>query len=251
MIRGELPLLDRNAAVPLYHQLKTAILCDIEAGRWKPGDRLPTEDELIARFHVSKITVRQALRELAELGCVRREQGRGTFVQRPPLEEGPRELTSFTGEMRRHGLRASSQVLEQGVVEATEDVALPLGIDVGEAVFRLRRLRFADEEPMGVQTAFIAMRLVPRIDELSFVGASLYDVLATRYALFPAAARETHQAVAVADSVAALLRVPPGSPAFAAERLTSLADGRPLEYVKSIMRGDRYKIVLGLTRPAR
>jgi GntR family transcriptional regulator len=251
MIRGAVPFLNRNGAVPLYHQLKTAILRDIEAGRWKPGDRLPTEDELIILFHVSKITVRQALRELAQMGCVRREQGRGTFVQRPPLEEGPRELTSFTGEMRGHGLRASSQVLEQGVVDATDDVALPLEIEVGEPAFRLRRLRFADEEPMGVQTAYIPMRLVPRIDELSFAGASLYDILATRYALFPAAARETHQAVAVADTVAALLRVPPGSPAFAAERLTSLADGRPLEYVKSIMRGDRYKIVLDLTRPAR
>jgi GntR family transcriptional regulator len=251
MTRGAVPFLNRNAAVPLYHQLKTTILRDIEAGRWKPGDRLPTEDELIARFHVSKITVRQALRELAQMGCVRREQGRGTFVQRPPLEEGPRELTSFTGEMRGHGLRASSQVLEQGVVGAPEEVALPLGIAVGEAVFRLRRLRFADAQPMGVQTAYIAMRLVPGIDELSFAAASLYDVLATRYALFPAAARETHQAVAVTDTVAALLRVPPDSPAFAAERLTSLADGRPLEYVTSIMRGDRYRIVLDLTRPAR
>ena len=246
-----MPFLNRDAAVPLYHQLKTAILRDIDAGRWKPGERLPTEDELIARFHVSKITVRQALRELAQMGCVRREQGRGTFLQRPPLEEGPRELTSFTGEMRGHGLRASSQVLEQGVVEADRQVAFPLEIEMGEPVFRLRRLRFADDEPMGVQTAYIAMRLVPGIDRLSFAGTSLYDVLAARYALFPTAARETHQAISIPDVAATLLRVPAGSPALAAERLTRLVDGRPLEYVQSIMRGDRYKIVLDLTRPAR
>jgi len=243
--------LDRDAAVPLYHQLKTAIQRDIEGGRWKAGDRLPTEDELIARFHVSKITVRQALRELAQMGYVRREQGRGTFVQRPPLEEGPRELRSFTGEMRGHGLMASSRILEQGVVQATEEVAFPLEIGVGDRVFRLRRLRFADDEPMGVQSAFISMQLVPGIDALSFAGASLYEILATHYSLFPAGARETHQAVLVADDVAALLRVPGGSPALAAERLTSLPDGRPLEYVQSIMRGDRYKIVLDLTRASR
>jgi GntR family transcriptional regulator len=245
------PFLNRDAAVPLYHQLKTAILRDIEAGRWKAGDRLPTEDELIARFHVSKITVRQALRELAQMGYVRREQGRGTFVQRPPIEEGPRELTSFTGEMRGHGLRASSKVLEQSVVRATEDVAFPLEIGVGEPVFRLQRLRFANDEPMGLQTAFIAMTLVPGIDALPFAGASLYEILASRYSLFPAAARETHQAIPVPGDVAALLRVPAGSPALAAERLTSLADGRPLEYVQSIMRGDRYKIVLDLSRISR
>jgi GntR family transcriptional regulator len=118
-------------------------------------------------------------------------------------------------------------------------------------VFRLRRLRFADGEPMGVQTAFVPMRLVPGIDHLSFAGASLYEILATRYSLFPASARETHQAVQVDEDVAALLRVAAGSPAFAAERLTSLADGSPLEYVQSIMRGDRYRIVLDLARVTR
>jgi GntR family transcriptional regulator len=251
MTSVNVPILNRAAAVPLYHQPKTAILREIEAGTWKPGDRLPTEDALIARFRVSKITVRQALRELAQMGYIRREQGRGTFVRHPPLEEGPRELTSFTGEMRRHGLPAASLVLEQDVVTASEDIACPLDIDAGALVFRLKRLRFADGEPMGVQTAFIPMHLVPGIDRLSFADASLYEVLATRYSLFPAAARETHQAVSVAEDVAALLRVPVGSPALAAERLTSLDDGGPLEFVQSIMRGDRYKIVLDLSRAVR
>src|SRR6185503_14917161 len=109
----QMPNLDRARVVPLYHQLKTALLRELEGGRWRPGDKLPTEDELIARFHVSRITVRQALRDLAQMGHIRREQGRGTFVQGPPLEEGPRELKSFTAEMQRHGLRATSRVLEQ------------------------------------------------------------------------------------------------------------------------------------------
>ena len=105
-------MLSRELPVPLYHQVKTQILRGIEAGQWHPEDRLPSEDELAERFSVSKITVRQAMRELAQLGYVRREQGRGTFVQRPPLVEGPRKLTSFSEEMRRHGAQASSEVLE-------------------------------------------------------------------------------------------------------------------------------------------
>jgi len=243
--------LKRGAPVPLYHQLKAALLRDIDAGRWRPGERLPTEDALIARFKVSKITVRQALRDLAQLGYIRREQGGGTSVQRPPLEEGPRELKSFTSEMHGHGFAATSRVLEQAVLAAPADIAARLDIEEGDPVFRLQRLRLADGEPMGLQTAYIAMRLVPGIDELSFADASLYEVLASRYALYPAGARETHQAVLVPEAAAALLRAAPGSPAFAAERLTSLADGRPLEFVQSIMRGDRYRIVLDLTRGAR
>src|SRR5689334_1084850 len=100
--------LNRDLPVPLYHQVKTWILGGIENGLWRPDERLPSEDELADKFSVSKITVRQALRDLAQLGYIRREQGRGTFVQRPPLIEGPRKLTSFTEEMRRQGVTATS-----------------------------------------------------------------------------------------------------------------------------------------------
>jgi GntR family transcriptional regulator len=241
----------RDIPVPLYHQVKTVILREMEAGRWAPGDQLPTEDDLIHRFHVSKITVRKALAELAQMGYVRREQGRGTFAQRPPLAEGPRELTSFSGEMRGHGLTASSHVLQHGTLAAQVDVADCLQIPEGSPVFRLRRLRLADAEPMGLQTAYISMQLVPGIDRVAFERASLYDILAAHYSLHAAAARETHRAVLVDREEAGLLRVPAGSPALAAERLTHLADGRPLEYVQSIMRGDRYRIVLDLTRISR
>lgn len=243
-------ILNRDVPVPLYHQVKTRILRDIEAGHWRANERLPTEDDLSARFKVSKITVRQALRELAQIGIIRREQGRGTFVQPPPLQQGPRELTSFTGEMRRHGIVASSQVLECGASTATPDIAARLGIPSTEPVFRLRRLRLADGTPMGLQTAYIPMSLVPGITDQSFTGVSLYDVLADRYSLYPASANETYVAVAVGADDAQWLRLPAGSPAMAAERVTFLADGRKLEFVQSIMRGDRYKIVLDLVRPS-
>jgi GntR family transcriptional regulator len=243
-------ILDRGAPTPLYHQVKTLLLRDIESGRFRAGEQLPTEDALSTQFQVSKITIRQALRELSSLGYVRREQGRGTFVQRPPVEQGPRELTSFSDEMRRHGMVASSRILERGPIAASAELASELGLNPGDEVFRLRRLRLADGEPMGVQTTFLALPLVPGIDAEPFGATSLYEVLRTRYGLNPNRARETHRAVAIAPDVAALLRVPAGSPGMAAERVAYLADGRPLEYVESIMRGDRYKVVLELSRPS-
>ena len=238
----------KRGATPLYHQLKASILKDIEAGRWHPGDQIPTEDALSARFRVSKITVRQALRDLAQLGFIRREQGRGTFLQGPPLEEGPRELKSFTAEMRGHGMAASSRVLEHGIVAAPPEIARSLALEEGTPVFRLHRLRLADTRPMGVQTAYVPAALAPGIEEIDFTDGSLYEVLASRYSLYPASARETHQAVAMPEDVAPLLHTAVGAPALRAERLAVLADGRPLECVQSIMRGDRYKVVLDLTR---
>src|SRR4029078_1175011 len=101
---------------------------------------MPSENELAEGFKVSKITIRQALRELAQIGHIRREQGRGTFVQRPPLIEGRRQLSSFSEERRRQGVQASSAVLEQGIVAASADVASTLGIAEEAPVFRLRPL---------------------------------------------------------------------------------------------------------------
>jgi GntR family transcriptional regulator len=236
-----------NNPVPLYHQLKDVILRGIVTGKWKVDDRLPTETELSRQYGVSKITVRQAIRELATLGYVRREQGRGTFVRRPHLEQGPRELTSFTEDMRRHGQTASSRVLEHGVVLASTEIAARLRIKLHDPIFRLKRLRLADGEPMGIQTSHLPLALVPGIDAIAFTHNSLYEVLFSHYNLKPAGAKEVHYAVLIDADDAAVLEVAPKSAGMLAERTALLPNGKPLEFVQSVMRGDRYKIVLDLT----
>lgn len=240
--------LDKHIPVPLYHQLKDVILKGILAGDWKPDEQLPTEDDLARRFGVSKITVRQALRDLAALGYVRREQGRGTFVQRPHLEQGPRELTSFTEDMRRRGSQPSSRVLEQTVLPASPEIATRLHLRPHEPVFQLRRLRLADKEPMAIQTAHLPIALVPAIDGLAFTGdVSLYDMLQAHYGLRAAGGKETHVASQVRGDEAELLSVPANAPVMRTERITYLANTRPLEFAQAITRGDRYKIELDLT----
>jgi GntR family transcriptional regulator len=240
-------VLNKRLPVPLYHQLKSVILAAIKSGDLKPDDQLPTESDLAQTYGVSKITVRQALRELADLGYVRREQGRGTFVARTRVELGPRELTSFTEEMRRHGLAAGTRVLETGVMPADATLAERLGVPAGADVFVLKRLRAADHEPMGIQTAYIPLDLAPGLPDEPLEDTSLYEVLRSKYGHQPSHAREMHSAVLIEAEDAELLGVAPGSPALAAERVAYLETGRPLEFVTSIMRGDRYKVILDLT----
>jgi GntR family transcriptional regulator len=238
--------LDKDLPLPLYYQLKCAVRDAIDLGYWQAGEQLPNENKLAEDFGVSKITVRQALRQLADLGYVRREQGRGTFVSKPKLEQGPRDLTGFTEEMRRRRVTATSRVLEHSEAPADARVAEALELCPGEPVFVLKRLRMADGEPMGIQTAHVPAGLAPGLVGENFEHASLYEVLQTRYGLQAARARESHFA-ALAEPVAAeLLGIACGSPVLAAERVTFLSTGKPLEYVESVMRGDRYSIVLDL-----
>jgi GntR family transcriptional regulator len=210
------------------------------------GQQLPAESQFAEDFGVSKITIRQALQELASLGYVRREQGRGTFVANARFDQGPRELTSFSEEMRRHRLDPSSRVLEQYIGKAEGHIAEALELRPGEPAFVLKRLRMADGEPIGTQTAHIAASLTPGIEDEDFERASLYKVLRDRYGLQPARARETHCAALAEPAAAALLAIPVGAPVLAAERVTFLPGDKPLEFVKSVMRGDRYSIVLAL-----
>jgi len=241
--------LSKDAPAPLYHQLKEVILHRIRSGGWRPNDRLPAEDELAQQYSVSKATVRQALSEVAQKGYVRRVQGLGTFVTEPKVQQGPRELTSFTQEMHKRGARPSSRVLIQDVVEADGAIAAALRLIEGSRLFRLKRLRYADGEPMGLQTAYLPLELVPGIIEENFAEVSLYELLGRKYGLTPARAEETHFAVALAGDDAAPLEAAEGSPGLAAERVTFLASERPFELVRAVMRGDRYKIVLQLFGP--
>ena len=245
-------LLDRDLYVPLYHQLKEILLDAIRSGKLKPGDRLPAEDQVAASYGVSVITVRRTLSDLASAGYLRRERGRGTFVSRPPVALGPRELTSFTDEMSRRDLSSSSVVLEQSVISADTALAQELRIAEGDPVLRLRRLRLADGEPMGLQTAHIPAALTPGVENRDLTG-SLYAVLEKDFGLVAVRAREIHSATVITGSDAGALRLPEGSLGLAARRWTYLADERPFEFVTSIMRGDRYEIVLDLAarRPVR
>lgn len=240
--------LDRRVPVPLYHQLKTILQDRIRQGHWKPGEQLPTEDQLVAQFGVSKATVRQALRDLSEAGWVRREQGRGTFVSNTKIQFGPRQLSSFTEEMHDSGLHAESRVLEQHVVPASAEIAGKLQVAEGTSLFLLRRLRLAGGEPMGLQTVHIPSTFVPGIADVDFGAASLYKTLEERYGLVPDHASQKHFATAVDGNEAGLLKVLAGVPALGGERLTFLRGGQPLELTYSIMRGDRYQIQLSLVR---
>lgn len=241
--------LDKSHGLPLYHQLKGVLLERIRQGHWKANDRLPSEDELVVEFGVSKVTVRQAVRDLAQAGMVRREQGRGTFVADTQIRFGPRLLNSFTQEMRETGMQAGSRVLEQGVIPAAAEVGKKLQLPEGSQVYLLRRLRLAGGEPMGLQTVYVPCQLAPGLLETDFGVTSLYETLEKRYGLAPDHASQRHFATLADRKHAKLLKIQEGSALLGGERLTFLRGGRPLELTYSAMRGDRYQIELKLVRP--
>ena len=232
---------DRRRPEPLWHQVEQAIRSRIERGEWPTGSQIPAEDRLCEMLGVSRITVRHAIRNLEESGLLRREHGRGTFVNRATIVAGTRDLTSFTSEMSHLGLIAGSRILDASLVPASPEVAGALGIEADAPVVRIRRLRFGGSAPIGIQTAHLPAERVPGFLDDGPLEGSLYERLRSRYGIAPLEAHEVYRVALAGEADAALLDVPAGSPAFMIERTSVDARG-PFEFTVSMMRGDLYEI---------
>jgi DNA-binding transcriptional regulator YhcF (GntR family) len=141
--------LDKNGFIPLYYQIQRALMEKIQSGELCEGDPLASEEELSRNYQVSRMTARQALHGLKTNGYAFSEKGRGTFVTRPKLEKNIMHLQGFTEDMRQRGMKASSRLLDQSVVAVNDDLGEKLRLNPGDDVFRLRRLRLADNIPMA------------------------------------------------------------------------------------------------------
>lgn len=233
--------LDRSLHTPLWAQVADALRTRIRAGEWRVGSQIPTEDQLREAFGVSRIVVRQGILRLESEGLLRRDQGRGTFVRDARLVAGRSSLSSFTEDVLRLGAVGTSRLISATIVPADENAAAALDIDEGTDVVRLRRLRLADSDPMGIQNAHIRADRAPGLDAAYTDGESLYEHLRIRHGIVPEQAEEVYRVGIATKADAALLEISPASPVFIVERVTRDADG-PFEFTQSIMRGDHYEI---------
>jgi GntR family transcriptional regulator len=246
----DLPNLDRHSVVPLYYQIQQGLLASIRAGRLKPGTLIPSEEDISRRLRVSRMTARQALKSLCSLGVAYSQRGKGTFVSGVKLEKNIRQVLSFSQEMVARGARPRSKVIAFTVQPAETDVAEALGLRPKETIYFLRRVRMDGSLSMGVETAYLPRQLYPGLLEKFDPRTSLYQALSRLYGIDIAIADEVVEAALAGAEEARLLHVEKGSPVFVFTRTSYIDSGKPVEYVKSIFRADRYKLVNRLTRRA-
>lgn len=249
MSRHSLPLtLDRGSTVPIYVQIRRQLEELIASGTLKEGDLLPGEPQLAEELGVSKMTVRQAIYELVAEGLLERQRGRGTFVCTPSVSMQLPFFTSFTQDMQHRGYVPRTILLTVAQVAASQRQADRLRITRGEKLVRITRLRFADDLPMVYETVLIIDARFPDIKKRLEATESRYNVYEQGYGVRPARAEQTLEAVSVTAEEAAHLGVAAGSPALMIEGVLYDQDDGPMEIMKSVYRGDRYKVYLERTR---
>lgn len=213
----------------------------------EPGGPLPAERTLAVRLGVSRMTVRRAVDELVAAGRVVRRPGVGTFVTDKHSQR--LSATSFSEDIRARGSTPGSRTLGSSVGPAGAALGRKLGLSPADDVLRVRRLRLADETPMAIESLHVPADIVPGLSGEDLVGRSFYATLRDRFGLTVAGGEQVLEATVTDAEESRDLDVPLHSPAFLFERTSCTADGRRVEFVRSVYRGDRYRIVSTIGTP--
>lgn len=225
--------------VPLHHQVYLDLRAALDNGEWRPGDLLPPERQLAGRYGCSLITVRRALSELTREGRIQRTRGRGTTVLQPRIERDFGGTLSFTEEMQDRGLDPETRLIGARPESAGEVVGAALGIEPGSPTLYVERLRVAGGEPLLLEQVHLPAERFPGLLASDLEHGSLYDLLTARYGTRIVRAREALEPVLLHAREARLLGQRPRAPALLIEGTAFGADGAPVEFARSYVRGDR------------
>ena len=243
--RGDL----RVGPVPLWHQIAERLREAIAAGDFRPGDTLPSESDINARFGVSRTTARASLDRLKEDGLISRRSGKGSIVLAPRVVQPLDRLSGFADDMRRIGLEPSYRTESVRRAPATRKAAEALGIDRGVEAVRIRRRLLADGHPIGLSDSWLSPKVVAGHDlpdRETLDRTSLYDWLETVCGVRIAGGRELIGATAASARQADALDVAPGAPLLTAERTCHDSNGAPIEHATVHYRPDRYRFRVDL-----
>lgn len=235
--------LRRSGSGTLYAQVYQSLLAKIRSGLYRPGDRIPTEEDLMTAFGVGRATVRRALDELRRQGLVERKPALGTFVSEPPMVAQIGGVHSLTDEIVQLGMTPGSRLLAQARIRASREVSALLGIEVGADVLRLDRIRTANGRPFFVATSHINLASYPALSEVDYSSESLSLLRTYRdvLGLVPIRMTQLTSATLAPPMAQQAFGLAPSAPVLHLERAVFLEDGPAVENVSAYFRGETYK----------
>jgi GntR family transcriptional regulator len=238
-----------GGAIPLYEQLKHRLRGEIARGVYRPGDRLPSEPELISRYGIIRITVRQALDELETEGLVVRRHGKGTYVAEQRVENNPVRLVDFMQDMTQAGLAPSLRVLKLVRERASHSLAEALHLAPGSEVVRVDRLRLANEQPIAIDSTWLPLRFGALLVDDDLAYKPIYHLLETIFGVTITRSVFHITAVAANSEQAGRLAITVGAAILLIQRISTTQYDEPVYIQDRYYRPDRVHYVATLHRP--
>ncbi len=237
-----------EAPTTLHYRVRSHLLDLIKSGGVREGDQLPTEKELQEKFGVSRITVRNAVSQLAAMGLVVRQPGRGTFVAQTKIEQELGRLTSFVEDMQALGFSSTARVVQIREVPAPAHVAACLNIKSGSPVVYMERVRLGNNEPLSLDVSYMPIDIGHRISKEDLVNNPIFSLLENKYQIALGEANYMIEASVANEDIARQLEINPGDPVLLIERRSYATDGRPLMQERLHYRGDRMRYRMRVRR---
>jgi GntR family transcriptional regulator len=234
--------LRRDSHVALHRQLAQQLREAIGGGKYKPGDRLPTEPELASRHGVSRITARAAVMQLVRDGLVVRRQGKGSFVAEPPVHHDLVDLRGIYDELVARGVNPTTELLDYGEGAAPANVAERLRAG-NRKVVHYQRLYLRRDEPFAVSWAYLAPGL-PKLPRELVAAHTTYHLFESFMHLKISHADLSVRAGAATPELRKLLRLRARAPVISLERVSYLADGAPAEFTLYCANAENYEFAL-------
>lgn len=241
-----LEYVDKSNKIPLYLQLIEEIKEKIENQTYHEHEKLPSERELCDRYELSRITVRQALQALEQEGYIYKLHGKGTFVSQRAFKQDLKSLYSFTDEMRKKNKNPQSKVLEFQEKSADEKLITVTGLEEGETVYEVIRLRLADEEPLIYETSYIPQKFFRGLTKQRLIEKPMYEVFEEDYQRKVTRVEEDFSATAAGEQAAGYLGLAEDQPVMLIKRFAYHQE-QLIEYTISVARGDKFNYRVKLT----
>lgn len=242
LVRAARPAAEGAAFSPLYRQIKALLVQSLDRGEWKPGELIPSEIDLAARFQVSQGTVRKAVDELAAEHMLLRRQGKGTFVATHHEARVRYRFLRLAPDEGTEAGRAESRILECRRLRAPAEIARALDVRAGEAIITIRRMLFMDQAPTVVDDIWLpgASFRGLTLELLSASKAPLYGLFESEFGVSMVRADEKLRAVAATPEIAGLLQVEAGTPLLQVDRVSYTYGDRPMEVRRGVYLTDHY-----------
>ncbi len=243
---------DRDSYIPIYIQLRDFIKGTIDDKTLKPGVKIPSENELTSRLNISRMTVRQAVRELESEGYVKVKKGEGTFVEHVSKTQMLIKLDGFSKEMEKLGLKVHSDVLEVTIINSNknyESVYDGLGVSPTESIVMVKRRRYLENKPLALETSYLNYQIGKGLLEEKFSDIfSIYQYIEKNLKINLSRAEHIIEPGLADANIVELLKVKAGTPVLYMKGTTYSDKNVPVEYLEGTYIGDKYKLKIEITK---
>lgn len=230
--------INHNDRTPRYLQIQENLIELIDLGLLNAGDSLPSERDLSRFYQVNRMTVRQAIDGLVSQGLIYKQHGIGNFVSdQPPVKQFAPTVMGFSQRMREAGLIPSSRLLKQDVIIPSPLICYRLRLEQDSPVIIVKRLRLVNDEPLMLETSYLPYARYKRV--MNYEVDSLYQILEDEYGIIVSDTEQTLEPTLLEEAEARHFGLPVGKPAMLVRILAYTEDRQPIEFSKSVVRGDR------------